>query len=132
LAYLGNQTPGLDRIFHKPIEYLGCTRQRIRGNWKLYLENVRDGYHASLLHAFHSTFNLVRSGQRVKIVVGDTHEVHNCGDLFYTEDPTKGAAYANVTSFKEGLRLENPELVENWQEFDEIITNHLQCIFPQL
>ncbi|KKW64367.1 Rieske 2Fe-2S domain-containing protein [Mycolicibacterium elephantis] len=132
LEYLGNQTPGLDRIFHKPIEYLGCTRQRIRGNWKLYLENVRDGYHASLLHAFHSTFNLVRSGQRVKIVVGDTYEVHNCGDLFYTEDPTKGAAYANVASFKEGLRLENPDVVENWQEFDEIITNHLQCVFPQL
>jgi anthranilate 1,2-dioxygenase large subunit len=130
--YLGNQKAGLDRIFHKPIEYLGCTRQCIKGNWKLYLENTRDGYHASLLHAFHSTFNLVRQGQRTSMVIGDNYEVHNCGDLFYTEDSTKGAGYAGVASFKEGLQLENPDIVENWQEFDEIITNHLQSIFPQL
>lgn len=132
LEYLDNQRPGLDRVFHKPIEYLGCTRQHIQGNWKLYLENVRDGYHASLLHAFHSTFNLVRSGQRMEGIIGEEYPVHTCGDLFYTEDPTKGASYANVSSYKEGLHLENSDIVENWQEYDEVITNHLQCIFPQL
>jgi hypothetical protein len=26
---------GLDRIFHKPVEYLGCVRQYSRSNWKL-------------------------------------------------------------------------------------------------
>jgi len=35
--YIGPQMrPGLDRIFHKPIVYLGCTRQYSRSNWKLY------------------------------------------------------------------------------------------------
>src|SRR3546814_5344596 len=54
--------PWIDRIFHKPVVYLGCTRQYSKSNWKLYLENVKDGYHASLLHLFHTTFNIYRVG----------------------------------------------------------------------
>src|SRR5579862_5301814 len=43
--YIGPQMrPGIDRIFHKPIVYLGCTRQYAKANWKLYNENVRDPY----------------------------------------------------------------------------------------
>src|SRR5450830_486627 len=54
--YIGAEMrPWIDRIFHKPIVYLGCTRQYSKSNWKLYLENVKDPYHASLLHLFHTT-----------------------------------------------------------------------------
>jgi anthranilate 1,2-dioxygenase large subunit len=70
--YIGTQMRrGLDRIFHKPIVYLGCTRQYSKSNWKLYNENVRDPYHASLLHAFFSTFNLFRAGMRFNMVGSD-------------------------------------------------------------
>lgn len=70
--YLGPQMrPGLDRIFHKPIVYLGCVRQYSKSNWKLYIENFRDSYHASLLHAFFSTFNVVRAGARREAVGSD-------------------------------------------------------------
>jgi anthranilate 1,2-dioxygenase large subunit len=73
--YLGPQMrPGLDRIFHKPIVYLGCVRQYSKSNWKLYIENVRDSYHASLLHAFLSTFNVVRAGGRREAV--GSHDVN--------------------------------------------------------
>jgi anthranilate 1,2-dioxygenase large subunit len=133
--YIGPQMrPGLDRIFHKPIEYLGCTRQYSSSNWKLYLENVRDGYHASLLHAFHSTFNLVRVGMRTSAVVDQNHGMHNTSLRFQTEDATEGAAYKanDVSSFKDGLALEDDSVVQNVPEFDEIVTNHIQPIFPQL
>src|SRR3546814_10027545 len=83
---------GIDRIFHKPIEFLGATRQYIHGNWKLYMENVRDGYHASLLHAFHATFNLVRSNQKAR-VISENNDLHTCGDLFITPDPTGASDY---------------------------------------
>ena len=53
----------LGRILHKPIRVLGYTRQRIRANWKLYAENTRDNYHASLLHEFLVTFGLDRATQ---------------------------------------------------------------------
>ena len=49
--------------FDRPVKVLGYNRQRIRGNWKLYAENTRDNYHASLLHEFLVTFGLDRSTQ---------------------------------------------------------------------
>src|SRR3546814_7727541 len=69
--------PWIDRIFHKPVVYLGCTRQYSKSNWKLYLENVKDGYHASLLHLFHTTFNIYRVGMKVRQMadVGGLHSL---------------------------------------------------------
>ena len=69
--------PWLDRIFHKPVEYLGCTRQYAKSNWKLYYENVKDPYHASLLHLFHTTFNIYRSNMRGRSVMDDGLGVHS-------------------------------------------------------
>ena len=53
----------LRRLFERPVTILGYNRQRIRANWKLYAENTRDNYHASLLHEFLVTFGLDRSTQ---------------------------------------------------------------------
>src|SRR3546814_7552590 len=62
--YLGPHiTKNVDRIMCRPIKILGNQRQFIHGNWKLYAENTRDPYHASLLHLFHNTFGLYRSTQ---------------------------------------------------------------------
>jgi anthranilate 1,2-dioxygenase large subunit len=108
--YLGPQMrEQLDRIFHRqPITYLGCSRQYSKSNRKLYTENVRDPYHASLLHPFFSTFNLVRASTPSE-QISDDHGVHHCVMLFHTEDASGGAAYAEskIESFKEGLRLED-------------------------
>ena len=38
-------------------------QQRVNGNWKLYFENVRDPYHATLFHVFLHTFGLLRADQ---------------------------------------------------------------------
>ena len=132
--YIGPQMrPGLDRIFHKPIVYLGCTRQYSKSNWKLYNENVRDAYHASLLHAFFSTFNLVRTGMGFESADSD-NRLHTWVMGFPTEDLSRGAAYrdAKISSFKEGLRLQDPSILNNIQEFERATNFHIQTIFPQL
>jgi len=132
--YIGpRMRPGIDRIFHKPIVYLGCTRQYAKANWKLYNENVRDPYHASLLHAFFSTFNLYRAGMRFEIVTSEDG-LHDYLRAFHTEDASGGAAYKDdkVSSFKEGLRLEHTSILTNVKEFDEVVNTHIQPIFPQL
>ena len=132
--YLGPQMrERLDRIFHKPITYLGCTRQYSKSNWKLYTENVRDPYHASLLHPFFSTFNLVRASTRNEQIF-DERGLHHCVMLFQTEDTSAGAAYAEskIPSFKEGLRLEDLSILANVREFREEANFQIQSIFPQL
>lgn len=132
--YIGPQMrSGLDRIFYKPIVYLGCTRQFAKSNWKLYNENVRDPYHASLLHAFFSTFNLVRTGMRFEGADTDNN-LHTWIMGFPTDDLSRGAIYrdAKITSFKEGLRLQDPSILKGFQEFERATNFHIQAIFPQL
>ena len=53
----------IDRLFGKPIEVLGYMRQRIPSNWKLYWENLNDGYHSGLLHQMFTAFGLARNTQ---------------------------------------------------------------------
>jgi len=132
--YIGLQMRrGLDRIFRKPVEYLGCVRQYSRSNWKLYQENVRDYYHASLLHTFFSTFNLIRAGTRVAIETSD-NGLHAWCNVFKTDDATSGAVYRDnkVASFKDGLMLEDTSILTTVKEFDDTVTAHIQPIFPQL
>ena len=132
--YIGSQMRiGLDRIFHKPIVYLGCTRQYSKSNWKLYVENVKDPYHASLLHPFFSTFNLLRTTTRTEQTAAG-HGLHLCAMFFHSEDTSRGAAYkeSKVASFKEGLHLEDSSILLNASEFDRAADFQIQSIFPQL
>ncbi len=125
--------PWVDRIFHKPIVYLGCTRQYSKSNWKLYLENVKDPYHASLLHLFHSTFNIARVGMKVRTIADEQYGLHSI--LTTTRNAENmGDAYKqqNIQTYNESIRLHDPSLLDVRQEYDELITNHIQPIFPQL
>ena len=64
--------PWLDRVFNRPVQILGYARQFIHTNWKLYSENAKDLYHASLLHLFHTTFGIYRSSQGGGINMDET------------------------------------------------------------
>ena len=123
--------PYVDRIFHKPIVYLGCTRQYSDSNWKLYLENVKDPYHASLLHLFHTTFNIFRVGMRARCLPS-ADGLHNV--IFVAKDDAAASEYKDqkIRSYDEGFRLEDDSILGLVQEYEEVTTNHIQPIFPQL
>jgi anthranilate 1,2-dioxygenase large subunit len=61
--FLGEEILALvDRTFSgRPLRLIGYSRQLLPSNWKLYLENSRDPYHATLLHSFFLTFGLLRT-----------------------------------------------------------------------
>jgi anthranilate 1,2-dioxygenase large subunit len=138
--YLGSEMrPWIDRIFDKPVVYLGCTRQYSKSNWKLYFENVKDPYHASLLHLFHTTFNIFRVGMTARSIPDATHGLHSIITVTKPEavdgkEADTAAAYSqqNIRSMDEGFSLEDPALLGQIKEFDELTTNHIQPIFPQL
>lgn len=61
----------VDRIFNgRPLRLLGYSRQSIRCNWKMYFENLKDPYHATLLHAFFITFGLWRADTQSESIPG--------------------------------------------------------------
>ena len=133
--YIGPEMrPLIDRIFCKPIEFLGVTRQYSDSNWKLYTENVKDPYHASLLHLFHTTFNIFRVGMRVESIPDRAHGLHSCMSSFRSEDASGGADYKTqqIRTYDDGFKLEDPSVLGLVKEYDEVTTNHIQSIFPQL
>ena len=138
--YIGPEMrPWVDRIFHKPVAYLGCTRQYSDSNWKLYMENVKDPYHASLLHLFHTTFNIFRVGMRAKCMPDAAHGLHSVILAFRTEEGQPGAAGSGdaykaqqIRSYDEGFKLEDDSILALVPEYEEVATNHIQPIFPQL
>ena len=48
----------------RKLKVLGHYRHSLPGNWKLYHENLKDPYHATLLHTFLVTFGLLVVGNR--------------------------------------------------------------------
>jgi anthranilate 1,2-dioxygenase large subunit len=133
--YIGPVMSGyIDRIFHKPVEYLGCTRQFSNSNWKLYLENVKDPYHASLLHLFHTTFNIFRVGMKAHCVADEGHGMHSIIMAIKQDQGETAAAYKDqkIRSFDSGFALEDDSILALVPEYDILATNHIQPIFPQL
>jgi anthranilate 1,2-dioxygenase large subunit len=123
----------MDRVFHKRVEYLGCTRQFSNSNWKLYLENVKDPYHASLLHLFHTTFNIFRVGMKAHCQSDGKDGLHSI-ILAMKEQADTGEAYKQqaIRSYDEGFHLEDDSILALVPEFDVVATNHIQPVFPQL
>ena len=133
--YIGPVMGGyIERIFHKPVEYLGCTRQFSNSNWKLYLENVKDPYHASLLHLFHTTFNIFRVGMKAHCVTDGKDGLHSLILAIKQDTGETSAAYKDqkIRSFDQGFVLEDDSILALVPEYDVLATNHIQPIFPQL
>jgi anthranilate 1,2-dioxygenase large subunit len=132
-----SMTGYLNRILKAPLVYLGCTRQVSASNWKLYFENVKDPYHASLLHLFHTTFNIFRVGMAADCTSDRTDQGIGLNSIIFvsqTKESEDASSYSNQTirSYDEGFALEDPSVLDLVDEYDVRATNHIQCLFPQL
>src|SRR6185312_6816798 len=121
----------LRRLFERPVRVLGYTRQRVRGNWKLYAENTRDNYHASLLHEFLVTFGLDRSTQvgGVKMDGRHRHSITWAEAGSDTEEDAL-AAYAGARVRSNYLTLKEPRLVKFERERSDPLNLAVTSIFP--
>lgn len=129
--YLGpDHVARIKRVMRAPVRLLGGYTQIIPSNWKLYVENTRDSYHASLLHMFFTTFRLNRLSQKGGLVVnesGGNHISYSMSqDVAGKEYEQAGMRSANV-----GYALEAPELLlKNVDEFGDGIGLQILTVFP--
>jgi len=121
----------LRRLLDRPVRVLGYNRQRIRANWKLYAENTRDNYHASLLHEFLVTFGLDRSTQ-VGGVRMDARHRHNITWAEADSDTAEIArqAYASARVRNDFLSLQEPALVAFHPEHGDKLHLVVTSVFP--
>jgi anthranilate 1,2-dioxygenase large subunit/terephthalate 1,2-dioxygenase oxygenase component alpha subunit len=121
----------MERIFHRKIRILGSYSQVMHNNWKLYMENVKDSYHASLLHLFFTTFKLNRLSMRGGLVMeGDGG--HHISFSQMASDTGAGYDDSTLRAQDDEFKLHDPSLLKSWQEFDDGITHAIQGIFPNL
>ena len=133
--YLGPSImPWINRIFKangaaRQLTLLGYNRQRIPGNWKLMMENIKDPYHPGLLHTWFVTFGLWRADQKSRMVM-DEHGRHavmlsrrNENGPSATTGAVRQDVTEGVTSFKAGMALHDDRLLdvvpEGWWTVDD-------------
>ena len=132
--YLGEFGTGMvKRFFPRPVKILGYSRQRIAGNWKLYAENLRDTYHASLLHEFLVTFGLDRATQRGGVEMDARHR-HNITYTYMGTDSDAEAAelYGQQNLRADRLALEDTSMLRYQREFDDGRSMATSAVFPNV
>lgn len=110
LAEIDHMLPG------KKLKLLGYSRQLIPSNWKMYLENLKDPYHATLLHTFYITFGLWRADSKSECIPtgGGAHSVM----VSHNEGKKVTQATAEMTRFRGDLILHDLETVTPRAEFN--------------
>ena len=136
--YLGEEIVSrIERVLGKPVEIIGSFTQALPNNWKLYMENVKDSYHASLLHMFFTTFRLNRLNQRGGIIVSESGGHHVSWSAIDKEalkkaDVKADAAYSEqgIRAEHEGYRLADASMLDGADEFGDGVTLQILSVFP--
>jgi phenylpropionate dioxygenase-like ring-hydroxylating dioxygenase large terminal subunit len=129
--YLGEEIANrIKRVLHKPAVVTGRFSQILPHNWKLYFENVKDTYHASLLHAFFTTFRINRLTQRGGLVVSPDGGNHS--SFSYKEEGPSGDEYSalGLRAEKEDFELKDRSLLTTVDEFHDHGINQILTVFP--
>ncbi len=130
--YLGESNLAyFDRVFDgRALTVLGYSRQLIPGNWKLMFENIKDPYHASLLHVFLVSFGLFRADQPSAVKMDDT----GAHSLLISRrgEQKRSDATSDIANLREDLVLEDARLLDPVKEFAGDATVVMQTIWPNL
>jgi anthranilate 1,2-dioxygenase large subunit len=111
---------------------LGYYRHSLPGNWKLYHENLKDPYHATLLHTFLVTFGLLVAGNK-SLMLADKSGRH--GVMASAKSDAKSLSAENkkeMRAYKEGMTLEDPRFMDFIDEFDSPWSVTMATIWPNL
>jgi len=129
--YLGDEICArIERVLHKPVEVIGRFTQALPNNWKLYVENVKDSYHASLLHLFFTTFELNRLSQKGGVIVDETGGHHVSYSMI---DPSAADASYREQGLRadtDRYRLKDPSVLAGFQEYPDGVTLQILSVFP--
>jgi phenylpropionate dioxygenase-like ring-hydroxylating dioxygenase large terminal subunit len=129
--YIGPEVlPRLKRVLKQPLKLLGTYTQVLPNNWKLYMDNVKDTYHASLLHLFFTRFRINRLTQGGGVFVS-ADGAHHCTYTEMVED--EGDAYEKDgmrTAGSQKFQLQAPEILDQIDEFGDRVSIQILSLFP--
>ena len=111
---------------------LGYYRHTLPGNWKLYHENLKDPYHATLLHTFLVTFGLLVAGNR-SLMLADATGRHGVMASAKSERKSISTdAKKEMRAYRDGMTLAEPRFMDFIEEFDSPWSVTMATIWPNL
>jgi phenylpropionate dioxygenase-like ring-hydroxylating dioxygenase large terminal subunit len=132
--YIGNLIGSrIHRVLHGTPKVLGTVSQILHNNWKLYFENVRDTYHATLLHTFFTTFRISRLTSEGGVDVAESgahHASYTRNKVERVDAATSDRLYAEIPSLNENFRLLDPAFLTTVDEFGDDTTTQILSLFP--
>jgi len=130
-AYIGPVIGArIARVMRRPVKIIGTNSQMLPNNWKMYICNVRDPYHASLLHLFFTTFRLNRLSTEGGILLDESGGHHVSFSKSATDRPSAEYDAADLRAKHEGFRLADPSIISGSDEFGDGITLQILTVFP--
>jgi phenylpropionate dioxygenase-like ring-hydroxylating dioxygenase large terminal subunit len=94
------------------------------------MENVRDSYHASLLHFMMATFNYNRQTATGGIDFSDD-ALHHCSWSADATDKDQSSVYSkNLRAVRAGFQLKDPSVMDYFDEYPCGTTAAIQSLFP--
>ena len=130
--FVGAEVLGrIRRVLNRPIKVMGRFTQALPNNWKLYVENVKDTYHASLLHLFFGTFRITRLTQGGGVLVSPDGGSHSSYTIDKADD-AQSTAYRDqgIRTEKQDYKLADPRLLDTVDEFKDGIQLQILSVFP--
>jgi phenylpropionate dioxygenase-like ring-hydroxylating dioxygenase large terminal subunit len=132
--YLG---PEVQREFEatfdgRKLKVLGHYRHSLPGNWKLYHENLKDPYHATLLHTFLVTFGLLVAGNRSLMLTDKTGRHGVMASAKSDGKAVSSDTKKEMRAYKEGMTLREPRFMDFVGEFDSPWSVTMSTIWPNL
>lgn len=130
--YLGEAVSArLERVLGRPVEVIGRFTQALPNNWKLYVENVRDTYHASLLHTFFTTFGITRLTQEGGVVISEDGGNHASATYSRVIEGAEGQYQEqSIRSDNQELTIGDLSMLKSTDEIGDGIVLQILSVFP--
>jgi anthranilate 1,2-dioxygenase large subunit len=131
-TYLGPLVVGgIRRVLNRPAAIIGRSTQILPNNWKLYAENVKDTYHASILHSFLTTFRINRLSQPGSINIDDSGGNHfSQAKMDYAAEDAEYKA-AQLRSDTD-LKLADNSIIDPIDEYGDQVSVQILTVFPNM
>jgi phenylpropionate dioxygenase-like ring-hydroxylating dioxygenase large terminal subunit len=116
----------------RKLKLLGHYRHSLPGNWKLYHENLRDPYHATLLHTFLVTFGLLSPGNKGLMLM---EERGRHGIMASAKSDAKAMSAdtkKEMRAYREDMKLKESRFMDFIDEFKSPWSVIMATIWPNL
>jgi phenylpropionate dioxygenase-like ring-hydroxylating dioxygenase large terminal subunit len=122
-----------DTVFDgRKLQILGYYRNTLPANWKLYHENLKDPYHATLLHSYLVTFGLLVAGNTSAMIVDPKGRHGTMGSAKGEEVKVDDASKREMRAFRDNMTLNDGRILDYVREFQSPWSVTMQTIWPNL